>query len=302
MRTKIDKKKERINVKDEFWGTLFAGIPVFGLIIFTFIPLGMAVAMSFMNIPGMTFDGAEMLPLNNIFGNYVTVLSDEYFWAALKNNLVLFLELPISIVLSIVIAELLSKKVKFTPVFKVILFIPYVCSVTATTFMWNWLLNGQYGIVNHIFGLDIQWLTDNRYFIWAIIIMGIWSTCGFRILLFTAAITNVNSSLKEAARIDGAGPIKVFLHVTIPAITPTVFYVLVVGLIGVFQEFTRIQVLDAGGTKCLTMVFYVYNAAFAGTPAVGIACAASIILALFIGFLTFLNFRMSKKWVNYDAE
>ena len=297
---KPKRAKNARKMRDEFWGTLFAGIPVLGVLVFTLIPLGMAIVMSFMDMPGMTFEGAQFN--KQVIGNYLTVLTDKYFWNAIKNNAILIIELPLSIIISVVIAELLSKKVRFTKFFKVLLFVPYVCSVTATTFMWNWLLNDQYGLVNKFFGLDISWFGDSRYFVWAIMIIGLWSSCGYRILLFTAAVTNVNPSLKEAAKIDGANPLHIFWHVTVPAITPTVFYVLVMGLIGIFQEFTRIQVLNPTGEKCMTIVFYVYNKAFSGTPEVGIACAASIILALFIAFVTKLNFWLSKKWVNYDVE
>lgn len=298
----VKKKKNKQRLKNELTGTLFTSLPIIGLLIFTIIPLGMAVVMSFMNMPGMNFEGAEFYSFGDILHNYKVVFSDAYFYKALKNNFILFLELPISIILSIIIAELLSKKVKFTKAFKVILFIPYVCSVAATTFMWNWLLDANYGLVNKVFGLDIAWFADQKYFIWAIMIMGLWSVSGYRILLFTAAITNVNNSLKEAARIDGANPIQVFFHVTIPSITPTIFYVLVMGLIGIFQEFTRISVINAGGEKCMTIVFYIFNKAFRGSPQMGVACAASMILALFIFLLTRLNFWLSKKWVNYDVE
>ena len=116
----IKKKKSKQKITDEITGTLFTLIPIIGLVIFTFIPLIMAVIMSFMDMPGMNFDGAEFYEFGDLFHNYKIVFSDEYFYKALKNNFILFLELPISIILSIIIAELLSKKVKFTKVFKVI--------------------------------------------------------------------------------------------------------------------------------------------------------------------------------------
>ena len=286
-------------MRDEIAGVAFTAAPVLGIVIFTFIPLVMAFVMSFMNV-NLGFQDAEFFPLKDIFSNYSAVLGDEYFWNALKNNMILFIELPISIIISIVVAELLSKKVKFTRAFKVILFIPYVCSVTATTFMWNWILDANYGMVNQVLGINLDWFS-NEMFVWSIMIMGLWTSCGYRILLFTAAITNVNTSLKEAARMDGANPLQVFIHVTIPAITPTIFYVLVMGLIGIFQEFTRIQVLN-GGTKCNTIVNYIYTHGWSGTSQMGIACAASVILALLIFGLTKLNFSLSKKWVNYDVD
>ena len=294
---KLSRKNKK--TKDEVTGVLFTIAPVLGIIIFTFIPLIMAFAMSFMDI-SLGFDDAKLFPVDDLFRNYIYVLEDPYFWNALKNNIILFIELPISIIISIIVAELLSKKVKFTKAFKVILFIPYVCSVAATTFMWNWILDGNYGIVNQILGIELDWFSSEM-FVWSIMIMGLWTSCGYRILLFTAAITNVNTTLKEAARIDGANPIQVFMHVTIPAITPTIFYVLVMGLIGIFQEFTRIQVLN-GGTKCNTIVNYIYTHGWSGTSQMGVACAASVILALLIFGLTKLNFSLSKKWVNYDVD
>lgn len=291
-------KKKRA---DELWGTIFAGIPVLALIVFTYVPLMMAVVMSFMDVPGLTLAGAKFLPLDNIFGNYVTVLKDPYFWKSILNNLILMLGLPISIVLSVLIAELLSKGLRGTRFFKVLLFVPYVCSVTATTFMWNWLLNYDHGIINQFLGQNINWFGPDL-FIWSVMIMTIWASCGYRILLFTAAMTNVNGSLKEAASVDGANKLQIFTHVTLPSITPTIFYILVMGTIGVLQEFTRIQVLDSTGAKCTTVVFYVYKKMLVGTPAAGIGCAASIILALLVALLTKLHFTISKKWVSYDAS
>ncbi|MFR2943742.1 MAG: carbohydrate ABC transporter permease, partial [Lachnospiraceae bacterium] len=196
--------KNKIRRSDELWGTVFAGIPVLAMTVFTYVPIGFALVMSFMDVPYGIIENAKMLPIKNFFCNYADVLKDEYFWKALLNNLILMLELPVSIAISVVIAELLTKKLPGAKFFKVLLFVPYVCSVTATTFMWNWLLNSQYGIVNRIFGLgDFNWFSPDN-FIWSIMIMGVWSTCGYRILLFTAALTNVNSSLKEAAELDGA--------------------------------------------------------------------------------------------------
>lgn len=293
----ITKHKKRRS--DELWGTIFAGIPVLAMIVFTYVPMGMAIVLSFMESEGGSISSATFLPINRIFDNYVTVLSDKYFWGSLLNNLILMLELPVSIILSVLIAELLTKKVRGTKFFKVLLFVPYVCSVTATTFMWNWLLNSQYGLVNKILGASIDWFSPDN-FIWSIMIMGLWATCGYRILLFTAALTNVNGTLKEAASIDGANKLQIFTHVTLPAITPTIFYVLVMGTIGVLQSFTRIQVLDPQGQKCLTAVFYIYKESIAGSR-YGVGCAASIVLALIVAGLTKLNFTLSKKWVNYDV-
>ena len=296
------KKKDKIIAKNEIAGTLFTIIPIIGIAIFTFFPLIMAFYISFCDttsIHTVGFTGAVLYNVGGLFNNYVEVFKSEEFWRGFRNNLILFLELPVSIIFSIVIAELLSKKVKFTNTFKVILFVPYVCSVVATTYMWNQIF-GTYeggGIINNLFNTNTPWLKEGL--LYTVMIMTLWSSCGYRILLFTAAITNVNTSLKEAARIDGANPFQVFMHVTIPAITPTIFYVLVMGMIGIFQEFTRINIVSSGYNYCPTMVGYIYK--FRDDNA-GLACAASVVLALFIFGLTRLNFLFSKKWVNYDVD
>lgn len=296
------KKKDKRIVKDEVSGTLFSILPIIGIAIFTFFPLILAFYISFCDtksIDSVGFTGAVLYNVGGLFNNYIEVFKSAEFWRGFRNNLILFLELPVSIIISILIAELLSKRVRFTNVFKVILFIPYVCSVVATTYMWNQIF-GTYesgGTFNNLFHTNIPWLKEGL--LYTVMIMTLWSSCGYRILLFTAAINNVNKSLKEAAKIDGANSLQVFRHVTIPAITPTIFYVLVMGMIGIFQEFTRINIVTDGYNYCPTMVGYIYK--FRDDNA-GLACAASVILALFIFGLTRLNFFFSKKWVTYDVD
>ena len=298
-------KKRRYKREDIVWGLIFGGIPLVGLIIFTFIPAIMAFVMSLFTMPQFfSFEGAYLaetaggLP----FQNFVDVFTDTAFWNAMLNNCILILSVPISIVLSVVCAELLSKELPGTRVYKVILFIPYVCSVAATTLMWQWVFDANYGVINQIFHTEMDML-DADHLLWTVVIMNVWSSTGYRILLFTAAITNVNASLKESARLDGANFFQVFLHITVPAITPTIFYVLVMGTIGSLQEFTRIQLISPNGKDglCLTGVFYVYREGFMYANT-GIACAASIVITAIILLITRLHFYLSKKWVSYDAD
>lgn len=114
--------KNKIRRSDELWGTVFAGIPVLAMTVFTYVPIGFALVMSFMDVPYGIIENAKMLPIKNFFGNYADVLKDEYFWKALLNNVILMLELPVSIAISVVIAELLTKKLPGTK------FSKYCCS------------------------------------------------------------------------------------------------------------------------------------------------------------------------------
>ena len=139
-----------------------------------------------------------------------------------------------------------------------------------------------------------------------LIIIGIWSGTAYGIVLYGAALTNVNRSLYEAAQIDGANSFRSFVSITLPSVSPTSFYLLTTGLIGALQEFTRPQMIAGGGNGAgpnndgLTIVFYIYRRAFQYNNEMGRAAAAALILAVFILIITAINFVLSKRWVSYD--
>ena len=281
-------------------------IPLVGFALFSFVPLLMAIATSFAETSGLSLEGAKLATDNGKYflpiANFITVVSDSIFWQAMGNTFYMALQLPIGLIVSVVIAELLSKNLKGTKIFKTIFFIPYICSIVATTIMWKWVFNTNYGVINQILGTQTAWLSDDVYYIPVIIFITVWSTIGYRVLLLTAAITNVQKSLVESAQLDGAGPISVFWHITLPAISPTLFYLLVMGLINALQEFTRSQVIDSQGGPNgvgITMVFYIYREAFSYIN-MGVANAASVILSILILVLTKISFKLSDKWVSYD--
>ena len=141
----------------------------------------------------------------------------------------------------------------------------------------------------------------------SLILMMVWATTGYKVILLSAALTAVNGAYYEAAEIDGANFVQKFLHVTLPAVSPTVFFLLITGLISIFQMFSESQVMDpTGGQKVnyagLTMVFYLYQQGFTNnyTYGMGFAAATSWVVALLILGLTVVNFKVSKKWVHYD--
>lgn len=288
--------------KENISGLLLSIMPVLGFVIFGLIPMALALYMSFTNVRFFGFDDVSF----NHGVNYVTVLKDPLFWKSLGNTLYMSVSTFINIVLALIVAFLLTKNVKGKKVFRTIYFIPYVCSVVAITLMWQWIFNTQYGIVNQLFtpeGADkINWWGNPDTFIPCLIIMGVWSGTGFGIILYGAALTNVNSSLYEAARVDGANSFQSFLHITLPSISPTTFYLLITGIIGSLQEFARPQIISATGgpdNVGVTVVFYLWRYAF-DYHEMGIAAATSWILAIIILGLTVLNFAISKLWVSED--
>ncbi len=298
---KVYRKKIKVKREEVFGFALSMG-PVLGFALFGLIPMILAIFMSFMDIYGFTFEGAGFVG----FENYGTVLKDPLFWKSIVNTLYMGVATFINIALALMVAFLLTKNVRGKKVFRTIYFIPYVCSVVAITVMWQWIFNTNYGIINAIFTPEgqepVNWWGRADTFIPCLLIMGVWSGTGYGIILYGAALTNVNSSLYEAAKVDGANSFKSFWHITIPAISPTTFYLLITGIIGALQEFARPQIISGSGgpdNVGVTVVFYLYRSAFQYYE-MGIASATAWLLAILIVGLTVINFAMSKLWVSYD--
>lgn len=298
---KVYSKKRKFK-KEGLWGFVLSLGPVVGFALFGLIPMILAIFMSFMHIEGFSFEGSSFIG----FENYGTVLKDPLFWKSIVNTLYMSVSTFINIALALIVAFLLTKKIRGKKIFRTIYFIPYVCSVAAIAVMWQWIFNTNYGVINGLFtpeGKDpINWWGNSDTFIPCLIIMGVWSGTGYGIILYGAALTNVNSSLYEAAKVDGANAFQCFKNITLPAISPTTFYLLLTGLIGALQEFARPQIINSQGgpdNVGVTVVFYLYRNAFQYYN-MGVASATAWLLAIIIVALTVVNFALSRLWVSYD--
>ena len=310
------KKKIRKSNKEQIAGVLFASIPVIGFVLFGFIPLVFSLFMSFSDVPNFMIDSIQLYSIDNLFQNYISIFQDEKFYKAIVNTLYAAISLPLSMILGLFLAVLLNQKLKGSKAFRTIFFIPYVCSIVALTLMWRTLLDKNYGVINdflNLFGVeDIAWLTDPNFFMLGMIIMITWCNTGFNLILYSAALTNISPSYYEAAEMDGAGSFRKFFKITLPLLSPTTFYLFVVGLIGALQEFTRFQAINAVNSNLisptgpndsgLTIVFYLYNKAFGEAGGLGEAAAVSWVLTIMTIVLTAINFLGSKKWVYSDAK
>lgn len=306
IRADLVKKKSRqfnTSTRDNIEGFLFAVAPVLRFLVFGLAPLLMGLAMAFLSMR-YTYNIADAEWCG--FDNFEKVLTDKVFWESIGNTLYLSLSWVISMIIALITAVLLTKKIKGLAFYRTVYFLPFVCSMVAITLMWQVLLDVNYGTVNEIIkffgGEAINWKSDPDWYLPGLILMSIWSTTGYKIVILTAALTTVNKSYYEAASIDGANSWQQFWHVTIPAISPTMFFLFVTGLINVLQEFTRSQVWDPNGGpngKGLTIVFYLYRQAFKYSD-MGAASATAWMLAILIIIITALNFALSKKWVKYD--
>ena len=303
---KIYKKRQKKGLGEQGSGLIMASIPVIGFLLFGLLPLVLALAMAFLYIPGRgNIAEAEFVGLDN----FEAVLTDHMFWQSILNTLRMAISLPICIVVALIVAFLLTKNIKGRSFFRGVYFVPYVCCAVAVSLMWELIFNQNHGIINSWLGLTrdtaIPWLTDSSTYTLCLIIIGVWSGTAYGIVLYGAALTNVNRSLYEAAKVDGANAFNCFFNITLPGVSPTTFYLLTTGLIGALQEFTRPQMIGGGqgagpNNDGLTIVFYIYRRAFQYNNQMGEAAAAALVLAVFILIITAINCVVSKRWVSYD--
>ena len=293
--------------KEEVQGILFANIPFVGFCLFGMIPLLLSLYLCFHSFKGLRLNTAK--PVG--FANFQEIFADEMFWQSLNNTWFVVLVTVVSLIISLVVSALIATNVRGAKGFKAVYFVPYVCSMVAITFMWKWIYDYNYGVLNTTLmnwgwiKEPISWLGSESYYRTAMFILLVWSSTGYNIILLTAALLAVPKHLQEAAELDGAGEIKRFFKITLPLISPTDFYLLSMGMIGSMQEFTRFQIMTPDGGPAyqgMTVVFYLYRQLFnaSGGSDLGVASAMGWIIALFITLITILNFRLQRKWVNYD--
>ena len=286
---------------EEICGTIMGALPVVSVLLFSVVPMALAIVMAFFDMrTPVSFNGAEFV----LFDNFAEVFSDPNFGTAIVNTLVYSLTLPISLVLALFIAAALNATVKGTGIFRVILFLTFICSSVAIVFVWKWLFNTNYGVLNSMLGTQVGWLDSPWMFRISLIVMMVWAQTGYKVILLSASLTSVNRAYYEAAELDGANRWQKFAHITVPAVSPTLFFLLVTGFISILQLFSEVQVMDPTGGQsidyaALTVVFYIYRQGF-NYNAMGVAAAASWILTLIVLVVTVFNFKISKLWVKYD--
>ena len=300
------KTRKRLG-KEEVQGILYANIPLFGFCFFGLIPLLLSLYLCFNSFKGLRLHTAKFVA----WENFSEILQDEMFWQSLGNTAFVLVAAVVALLLSLAVSALIATNVRGAKGFKAIYFVPYVCSLVAITFMWKWIYDYNYGVLNTTL-MDwgwiqepISWLGSAEFYRTAMFVLLVWSSTGFNIILLTAALIGVPRELHEAAQIDGAGEFRRFFSITLPLISPTIFYLLIMGLIGALQEFTRFQVMTPDGGpeyQGMTVVFYLYRQLFnaSGGSDLGVASAMGWIIAVLISAVTILNFSLQRRWVNYD--
>jgi multiple sugar transport system permease protein len=242
--------------------------------------------------------------------NYVELFTDhDYFLPSLKNTAFLFIELPISLALSVGLALLLNQKLKGMSIFRTLFYLPAVVPTVATSVLWLWLLNPQYGLVNKTLELlhlpTSPWLSSPVWSKPAFIVLDMW-TIGGGMVIYLAALQGVPRHLYEAAELDGASAWRKTWHITLPAISPVIFFNAILGIIGTFQYFTQSFMMTGtppGGPANSTLFYalYLYQNAF-NYFRMGYASAMAWVLFVLTLLATLIVFKSSARWVYYEGE
>ncbi len=296
------KKLTREKIKNWLWGYGMILPLMFGLAVFYFYPVGRVIRDSFYNVGA--FNKSTWAGLSN----YQKMITDEGMWKSLGNTFgYVLLIVPATVFLSLVLAALLNMKIKGRGVFRVIFFIPTVTMSAAIAMVWRWIFNGDFGILNYIVtsagGKAHYWLSEQSTALVCIALVSVWMGVGYNMIILLAGIQGIPSVYYEAAELDGASGIKKFFTITVPLVSPTLFFVLTTTVISTLQTFDVIYMMIPPKSTALrytqSVVMYFYRNAFEYSKK-GYASAIAVFLFVIIMLLTLLQMRLQRKWVVYD--
>lgn len=292
---------ERHNLRN---GLLFCSPVIIGLVVFTLYPVLASLYYSFCNYPMLK--PAVWVGMSN----YKTLFHDPVFYKSLYNTAYYAVfATPIGIIVAFLLALLLNQKVKGMAMFRTMFFVPSIVPMVAGSVLWLWLLNPQYGLINTMLqalhvpsSLIPGWMADPKWSKPALILMSTWGVGGW-MLIYLAGLQDVPQDLYEAAEIDGASAFQRMKHVTIPLMSPHLFFTLIMGFIGAAQYFTQAWVMTGGGPVDSTRFFslYLFQNAFSYWK-MGYACAMAWILFIIILVFTLILFKTSAKFIYYGGE
>ena len=287
--------------KQEHRAAFFFLLPSFVLfMVFTVISFSASFVLSFFDWDLIT------TPHFVGFHNYVELMNDPLFRKVLFNTLYFTaLTVPLSALVGLIIALGLNQKIKGVAIYRTVYFMPAVTSLVAVSLLWQWIFDGNYGLLNNILSIlgvshPPQWLSSTEWAMPALIIMSVWTNSGMTMVLFLAGLQNISQHLYEAAAIDGASKFKKFLYITLPVLTPTTFFVLVITTIHSFQVFTQALIMTKGGPADATntIVYFIYQNGFEYFK-MGYASAAAWVLFTIIFVFTLIQMKLQKNWVHY---
>ena len=294
----MDNFQSNINKSDKLTAMIFILPAVLGTLIFIVIPVIFSFSLSFVNwdlLSPITFAGVN---------NYKEVLTDKTFLQVLSNTFVFAISTSVfSVIIPLVLACILNSKIRGSNFYKTAYFLPFITPMIVIAIVWQWIFDPNIGLLNQLFHLNIKWLYDARYAMPALIAVSTWKLIGYNMIIFLSGLSAINQEVLEAAKIDGANSLQTFKNVTVPLLSPTIFFVIVITSISSFQVFDLIYIMTEGGPNNSTMVlvYSIYKYAFEFFD-VGKASAIAYILFAIIFVLVLFQWKLRKKMVYNETE
>ena len=284
--------------KQNFAGVLFILPSLLGTIVFIIIPIVCSFGLSFAKwdlLNPIQFVGLE---------NYKVVLTEPVFVKIIINTFVYAISTSVfGVIIPLILACIINNKIKGADFFKTAYFLPFVTPMIVIGIIWEWIFDPNIGCLNHLLHLHINWLYDTNFAMPALIIVSVWKLIGYNMILFLTGLSTINQELLEASKIDGANAYNTFKHVTIPLLSPTIFFVPIITAITSFQVFDLIYVMTQGGPLDSTnvLVYAIYKNAFEYFN-VGKASALAYVLFAIIFVLTLVQWKLKNKLVYLEKD
>ncbi len=281
-----------------FAGWVFILPALIGTFIFIIIP----VICSF----GLSFSKWDLLnPIQFVgLANYKEIFSEPLFYKIFWNTVVFALTTSIfGVIIPLILACILNSKIRGSEFYKTAYFLPFITPMIVIGVVWEWIFDPNIGLLNHILHLHLNWLYDTHFAMPALIIVSVWKLIGYNMVIFLSSLSGISQSLFEAAKIDGATPVQTFKNVTVPLLSPTIFFVIIITAISSFQVFDLIYLMTQGGPLDSTnvLVYAIYKNAFEYFN-VGKASAIAYVLFTLILVLTLIQWNLRKKLVYNEID
>ena len=283
---------------EKYAAWLFILPAVTGILIFIIIPIFFSFGLSF----------AKWDLLNPIefvgFDNYKEILTEPLFGKILLNTVIFALATSIfGVIIPLILASILNRKIRGSEFFKTAYFLPFITPMIVIGIIWQWIFDPNIGLLNKVLQIHVNWLYDPHWAMPALIIVSVWKLIGYNMIIFLASLSGISNSMFEAAKIDGATPIETFFYVTIPLLSPTIFFVVIITAVSSFQIFDLIYLMTQGGPLDSTnvLVYAIYKNAFEYFNA-GKASAIAYVLFIIILILTLIQWNLRKKLVYNETD
>ena len=267
-----------------------------GCAVFIFLPSLFSFLLSFTSwdlLSNIKFLGFE---------NYIELFQTAEFYIVLKNTIIYAIAVTLfGTIIPFVLASVINSKIRGANAFKTMYFLPFVTPMIVIAMVWQWIFDPNIGFVNILLKSNVQWLYDVDLALPVIILISVWKLIGYNMVIFLSGFAGLSDSVYEAARIDGANPIQTFFKITVPMMSPTIFFVVLITTISSFQVFDLIYLMTQGGPNNSTnvLVYWLYKNAFELFN-IGKASAIAYILFLFILILTIIQWKLKKNWVENE--